>query len=185
MSLIPPSQRRTTVRLLAALLAATAGLTLSACASRSKPGPAAQAVATPLPSAEAPPAFAGPEPGAVVRSGSQADLAASAGDRVYFALDSHELSDEAQATLDRQAAWLARHAAAVIVEGHADERGTREYNLALGARRAEAVRQHLISRGVDASRLRTVSFGKERPLDPRSNEEGWAINRNAHTAVGG
>lgn len=164
-----------------ALVAAAAAASLAACATKPKPGPAAPTEPPPAPRGEE--AAPAPAPTVGVRPGSQADLAATAGDRVYFALDRHDLSADARATLDRQAAWLGRYPGAVLVEGNADERGTREYNLALGARRADAVRQHLISRGVDATRIRTVSYGKERPIDPRSNEEGWAINRNAHTVI--
>jgi peptidoglycan-associated lipoprotein len=112
------------------------------------------------------------------------EFATAIGDRVYFALDSHTLTGEAQAALDRQAQWLmARPNLRVLVAGHADERGTREYNLALGSRRAAAARDHLVSRGIPSSRIDTVSYGKERPVDSRSNEEGWARNRNAHTVL--
>ena len=91
---------------------------------------------------------------------------------------------EAQPRLDAQAAWLQRYPQVTVrIEGNADERGTREYNLALGARRAEAVRTYLIQRGVPAGRIDTISFGKERPIVEGSNEAAWAQNRNAHTAI--
>jgi peptidoglycan-associated lipoprotein len=108
----------------------------------------------------------------------------TAGERVFFALDSYDLSSDARSTLDAQATWLRRQPQLrVMIAGHADERGTREYNLGLGARRAHAVRSYLINQGVAAERLETVSYGKERPLDPRSNEQGWARNRNAHSVL--
>lgn len=166
-------------------LCATAALALGACATKSKPAPGpalAEAPSTPVPDAPAP--ASGPDQ-APALSG-QADLAANAGDRVFFAFDSHELAPEARDILVRQAAWLGRNAdAAAIVAGSADERGTREYNLALGARRAAAARAFLVSQGVSASRLDTISYGKERPIDPASNEEAWASNRNAQTLLKG
>jgi peptidoglycan-associated lipoprotein len=119
-----------------------------------------------------------------IRPGTQEDLAATAGERVFFELDSHSLSDEARLTLARQAAWLVRYGnVSILIAGNADERGTREYNLALGSRRAAAVREVLIQQGVAPSRIRTVSYGKERPIALGSNEEAWARNRNAHTVL--
>jgi len=98
--------------------------------------------------------------------------------------DSYSVRPEAQPRLDAQAAWLQRYPQVTIrIEGNADERGTREYNLALGARRAEAVRTYLIQRGVPAGRIDTISFGKERPIVEGSNEAAWAQNRNARTAI--
>lgn len=109
---------------------------------------------------------------------------AEAGNRVYFLTDRYDLTEEARATLARQAAWAKANAAKrIIVAGNADERGTREYNLALGSRRAASVRDYLVGLGVEASMIETVSYGKERPVDPRSNEDGWAINRNAATQL--
>ena len=91
---------------------------------------------------------------------------------------------DAAPVLDAQAAWLVRYPAVQIrVEGNADERGTREYNLALGSRRANSVKEHLVSRGVAPSRIATVSYGKERPIDPGANEEAYQKNRNGHTAI--
>lgn len=116
--------------------------------------------------------------------GSQADLEQSAGHRVFFGYDQYTLTPEARSTLGRQAAWLKEYPESnILVAGNCDERGTREYNLALGARRAEAARAYLVSLGVDASRIRTVSYGKERPIDPRSTEEAWSMNRNATTTL--
>ena len=116
--------------------------------------------------------------------GSEQDFVVNVGDRVYFDLDSYSVRPEAQPRLDAQAAWLQRYPQVTVrIEGNADERGTREYNLALGARRAEAVRTYLIQRGVPAGRIDTISFGKERPIAEGSNESAWAQNRNAHTAI--
>lgn len=113
-----------------------------------------------------------------VRAGTQEDLVINVGDRVFFALDSHELRPEARATLEKQAEWLKQNpTVTVTVEGHADERGTRDYNLALGERRANAVRDYLVALGINGNRVKTVSFGKERPVDPRSTEEAWSKNR--------
>jgi peptidoglycan-associated lipoprotein len=103
---------------------------------------------------------------------------------IHFEYDQSSLTDEAKGILEKHAVWLQSHRTAnVIVEGHCDERGTVEYNLALGERRAIAARDYLVSLGVAAPRMRTSSFGKEKPLDPSSNEAAWAKNRRAHFAV--
>ncbi|MBL8640103.1 MAG: peptidoglycan-associated lipoprotein Pal [Alphaproteobacteria bacterium] len=116
--------------------------------------------------------------------GTQQDLVVNVGDRVFFALDQSDVSAEGQATLDRQVAWLQQYpAVSVTIEGHADERGTREYNLALGERRATSVRSYLMSRGIDASRINTISYGKERPAVPEASESAWSQNRRAVTVV--
>jgi len=108
------------------------------------------------------------------------------GDRVFFDTDRHELSAEAQYVLSKQAQWFAANpGATAIVEGHADERGTREYNLALGARRANSARAFLISQGIDGNRLRTVSYGKERPVALGSDAQAWSQNRRGVTIVAG
>jgi peptidoglycan-associated lipoprotein len=100
-------------------------------------------------------------------------------EHIYFSFDSAELSMLAQETLKRKAAWLRDNpTATVTIEGNCDERGTNEYNLALGERRAESARAYLVDLGISASRLTTISYGEERPLDPRHNEEAWAKNRN-------
>ena len=118
------------------------------------------------------------------RPGSEQDFVVNIGDRVYFELDSYQISPEAYPRLDAQAQWLARYPQITVrIEGNADERGTREYNLALGARRAESVRNYLIDRGVPAGRIDTISFGKERPIAEGSSEDAWARNRNGHTAI--
>ena len=115
---------------------------------------------------------------------SDAEKLAQVGNTVYFGFDSAELSGSAQATLDRQAAFLnVNPALVVIVEGHADERGTREYNLALGDRRAIAVRDYMLAKGLNSARIRTVSYGKERPAVSGSNEDAWERNRRAATVL--
>ena len=116
--------------------------------------------------------------------GSEQDFVVNVGDRIYFDLDSYTVRSEARPRLDAQVQWLQRYPNVTVrIEGNADERGTREYNLALGARRAESVRTYLIERGIPAARIDTISFGKERPIAAGSNEEAWARNRNAHTAI--
>jgi len=120
----------------------------------------------------------GPVPGSVQ------DFQASVSDRVYFDVDQYSLRPDARGALEKQAAWLAKYPTVrVTIEGNADERGTREYNLALGARRAASTKDFLVSLGVAPSRIETVSFGKERPIDGRSNEQAWALNRNGHTQI--
>ena len=105
-------------------------------------------------------------------------------DRVFFETDSYSLDGPSRATLDAQAAWLTRNAGVrVTIEGHADERGTREYNLALGDRRANSARDYLQSRGVSAARMQTISWGKERPAVDGHDESAWAQNRRAVTVV--
>jgi peptidoglycan-associated lipoprotein len=116
--------------------------------------------------------------------GSQQDFVVNVGDRVYFDTDQSSLRADAQGVLAAQAAWLNRYPGVKIrIEGSADERGTREYNFALGARRAEAVSEFLVSKGVAPARISTISYGKENPLNPGSDEDAWAQNRNAHTSL--
>ena len=120
----------------------------------------------------------------VAKPGSVEEFSTSAGDRIYFAYNSYTLSAEARATLSKQAAWLNSYPRTrALLAGNCDERGTREYNLALGARRASAVKEYLVNLGVDPSRMTTISYSKERPIDPRSMGEAWSINRNTHTAI--
>jgi peptidoglycan-associated lipoprotein len=122
--------------------------------------------------------------GAAATPGSQQDFVVNVGDRVFFETDSVQLTPQAQATLDKQAQWLANYNRyAFIIEGHADERGTREYNIALGARRAQTVRDYLASRGVEASRMRTISYGKERPVAVCNDISCWSQNRRAVTVL--
>jgi len=136
----------------------------------------AQPIAQPL---QEPVAVAGPTPGSLE------DFVYSSGeDRVYFAYNRSDLSSQSREVLKRQAEWLNRYPGSIVViGGNADERGTREYNLALGARRADSTKAFLVSQGVTPSRITTVSYGKERPIDGRSNEAAWRLNRNAHSAV--
>jgi len=119
-----------------------------------------------------------------IAAGSQEDLVANVGDRVFFAFDKYHLNDIARATLDKQAAWLKANPSTVIsIEGHCDERGTREYNLALGERRANSTKDYLVALGVNPSRIKTISYGKERPVALGSNEDAWAQNRRSVTVV--
>ncbi len=116
--------------------------------------------------------------------GSQQDLVVNVGDRVFFGYDRYDLTPEAQRTLEMQAAWMKQYPAVTLtVEGHADERGTREYNLALGDRRANAVKSYLTALGIDPMRITTISFGKERPAVLGSNPGAWAQNRRGVTVV--
>jgi len=108
------------------------------------------------------------------------------GDRVFFDTARHELTPEAQQVLSKQAQWFAANAGTTaVIEGHADERGTREYNLALGARRSNSVRAFLASQGVESSRLRSISYGKERPVGLGSDPQSWAQNRRSVTVIAG
>ena len=123
-------------------------------------------------------ATSGPVPG------SQEDLVANVGDRVFFDFDRSNLKSDAQATLDRQAGWLAKYPQVnVQIAGNTDDRGTEEYNLALGQRRANSSRDYLVARGVASTRMSTISFGKDRPTAIGDNEQAWAQNRNAITSV--
>ena len=154
-------------------IALAAVATLAACASRPAPAPTP---AAPAPAAQ--PAPSGPVPG------SAEEFRVTVGDRIFFGYDRFDLTPEARAILERQAAWLRRYPnVRLLVEGNCDERGTREYNLALGARRAAAARDYIVSLGISGDRMTTVSYGKERPMDPRSNEQAWSVNRNAHSTI--
>ena len=159
------------------IVALSVALGLGACASKPKvEAPVSAPAPAPMPLPPSSPQ--GPVPGSLD------DFRISVGERVFFGYDRYDLSPEARATLEKQAAWLRRYSAVrVLVAGNADERGTREYNLALGARRAASAKDYLVSLGVSAGRLDTVSYGKERPLDPRSTEEAHALNRNAQTQL--
>ena len=119
-----------------------------------------------------------------VTPGTQSDLVANVGDRVFFDFDSAAISDASKATLDKQAKWLGQYQnVSITVEGHCDERGTREYNLALGERRASAIKKYLASNGVSAGRVTTISYGKERPAVEGSDESAWSQNRRGVTVV--
>jgi len=153
-------------------LALTAALALGACARNSEDAAAG--------------AGFGAGGGAGGAPGSLQDFSINVGDRVFFDSDSSELNGSAVATLDKQAQWLTRYSQySFTVEGHADERGTREYNFALGARRAEAVKNYLAARGVGSSRIRTISYGKERPVEVCDDIRCWSKNRRAVTVLGG
>ena len=149
---------------LAAVLAAA--LAISACAN--KPEENAQANAA-----------------GMATPGSQQDFVVNVGDRVFFETDSTELTPQSRATLDKQAQWLTQYSqyGQFTVEGHADERGTREYNIALGARRATAARDYLVAHGVAANRMRTISYGKERPVAVCNDISCWSQNRRAVTVL--
>lgn len=172
-------------------------LALAACSTtppvvEQAPAPVQErAVVAPVPAAPAPtarveqqrlnnamPVPTGPPAGSIA----EFQYIAGGDGRVYFAYNQYDLSPGARELLTRQAEWLMAYPrVTAVIEGNADERGTREYNLALGARRAESVKSFLVSKGVVPSRLTTVSYGKERPIDGRSTEDGWAANRNGHT----
>ena len=151
------------------LVAATLAVVLSACAGQN-PRPEDVGLA---------PYGKGP-----ATPGSERDFAVNVGDIVYFSTDSTDLTPEAQQTLSKQARWLQQYAQYTItIEGHADERGTREYNIALGAKRAQSVRSFLASRGIDPSRMRTISYGKERPVAVCNDISCWSQNRRAVTVL--
>lgn len=169
-------------------LVGVAAASLAACASKPKPTPVAQ---TPPPAqTQAPPRTELPPTAPVAQApagalpGSAEDFVVNVGDRVYFDTDSHDVRADAMPLLDAQSAWLRRYGAVKVrIEGNADERGTREYNLALGARRANSVRDYLVEKGVTADRISTISFGKEQPIDAGSGEASWDKNRNARSAI--
>ena len=156
-------RRATSVAVLCAALA------VSACANKEATGPDSNLLNS---------------KGGPVTPGTQRDFAVNVGDIVYFSSDSTDLTPESQATLQKQSRWLAQYPQfTVTVEGHADERGTREYNIALGARRATTVRNFLAQNGVQAARLRTVSYGKERPVAVCNDISCWSQNRRAQTVL--
>ena len=141
---------------------------LAGCANQAEPG-----------SAQLNPDGKGP-----VTPGTQRDFSVNVGDLVYFSSDSTDLTPESQATLQKQAQWLKQYPQFTItIEGHADERGTREYNIALGARRAAAVSDYLAARGVGANRMKTISYGKERPVAVCNDISCWSQNRRAVSVI--
>lgn len=152
---------------------------LAACESTPESqGQGAGTGTTTTPAAQTPPAPRGPVPG------SQMDLEINVGDRVFYDFDKYNLKPDARTQVERWAAWLKTYPnVRVTIEGHADERGTREYNLALGERRANAAMEYLVSLGINANRIKTTSFGKERPAVLGSNERAWAQNRRAVAVV--
>ena len=172
------------LRLAAVGVAVTA---IAACTPRRPVDSASGETTPPATGPQYPTAPTGPVDGGSLGAatpGSEQDFVVNIGDRIYFDLDSYEVRPDAYPRLDAQVAWLQRYPQVTVrIEGNADERGTREYNFALGARRAEAVRAYLVSRGVMDSRIETISYGKERPIAEGSSEDAWARNRNAHTAI--
>lgn len=171
-----------------AALAAAAAFTISACASNPppepEPGPAPTETAVVTPPRVSPPPAPPTPPPSGPAAGSRADFAAKATDRVYFDYDQYNLDDADRRSLASQVAWLKQYPATrVQIEGHADERGTKDYNIALGARRAEAVVSYLKAQGIAADRISSISFGKDKPLDPGHDEAAWARNRNAYTNI--
>jgi len=159
--------------------AVVSALLVAGCASKKEAPPQE---APPPPQATAP----APAPVSSIVPGSAEDLRVNVGDTVHFDYDQYGLTEEGKTTLQRQSAWMQKYPAVrVTVEGHCDERGTREYNLALGARRANAVKEYLASLGVAASRVETVSYGKERPVCTQSDESCWAQNRRGVTTISG
>ena len=117
------------------------------------------------------------------RGFSQEDFVVNVGDRVFFGYDRYDLTAEARATLENQAQWMKQNGSSVTIEGHADERGTREYNLALGERRASSVKNYLMALGVSSSQINVVSYGKERPAVPGSNSSAWSQNRRSVSKI--
>jgi len=176
---------RPTVRLALMGLCAAA---LAACASHPKPTPVAeappQAPPRPAPAPRAVPPSAPVAQG--VLPGSVQDFVVNVGDRVYFDTDQYAIRPDGQPVLSAQASWLNRYPGVQVrIEGNCDERGTREYNLALDARRANAVKEFLVSQGVSTARVETVSYGKERPICTESSESCWAQNRRGVTTLTG
>jgi peptidoglycan-associated lipoprotein len=159
-------------------IALAAALALAACASEPKPAPTSGE-----PPAE-PQQQSAPVQSSSIVPGSAEDLRVNVGDTVHFGYNEYSIQDEDHSVLQRQSAWLAKYPSVrVTIEGHCDERGTREYNLALGARRANAVKEYLVSLGVSAGRLETISYGKERPTCTDSSESCYAQNRRGVTTI--
>jgi peptidoglycan-associated lipoprotein len=157
------------------LAVAAVGLLVSACASEPAPTASTSGAGTQR---------AATAPAASIAPGTVQDFQVNVGDRVFFDYDKFEVKPAGKATLDKQAAWLKRYGQwKVVIEGHADERGTREYNLALGERRANAVKTYLVNQGIPANRVTTISYGKERPVALGSNEAAWAQNRRGVTVL--
>ena len=164
----------------AALLAACEPAPEEKAATSGAGAATAATTATATPSVSPPPMPSGPAPG------SKEEFLAEVGDRVFFDFDKYNLKAEARATLEKQVAWLKKWpAVTVTIEGHADERGTREYNLALGERRANSVKDYLVALGINPNRIKTISYGKERPVALGSNEAAWAQNRRGVTTITG
>ena len=166
-------------------LVAVAAASLAACATKPKanPDPGPRPPQGGGGETYVPPKGPGPVDSSVIPGSSQ-DFIINVGDFVYFDLDSYDIRSDAMPVLDAQATWLRRYGnISIRIEGNADERGTREYNLALGSRRANAVKDYLVSRGVSPSRIMTLSNGKERPINPGTDEEAYQQNRNGQTII--
>ena len=167
-----------TIRKTTAMIAAITMLTVGACSKK------APETLPPAPEGTDTGTGTGTDPNAVVPGSQQDFIANVASDRIFFGFDQYNVDGEDMATLQSQAQWLQRNPAVrVTIEGHADERGTRDYNIALGERRANAAKNYLASLGIDPSRMNVISYGKERPAELGSNEEAWAKNRRAVTVV--
>ena len=175
------------------VICALAGLTLAACESSPEVNFSATGDGSSTGAAASQSGTGGPVTGGVTSKqvvaqapGSAEDFVVNVGDRVLFGLNRFDLAPDARTTVENQVTWLKRFPVATItIEGHTDERGTREYNLALGERRANSVRDYMIALGVDPNRVKTLSYGKERPVDPASSEEAWSRNRRGVTVVDG
>jgi peptidoglycan-associated lipoprotein len=166
------------------LAALVLALGLAACSSSSDSDGSAAGRGTAAPLGQGADGIGQSPLGGSARPGSQEELASTIGDRVLFATDAYRVGADQLPILQRQAEWMNRYRQVqVTIEGHADERGTREYNLALGQRRANSVRDILVSNGVASSRVQTISYGKDRPAQLGSNETAWAQNRRAVTMV--
>jgi peptidoglycan-associated lipoprotein len=158
----------------------SAVLILGACTHKQEAVNTAPPPAPPPPMAQAAPVTSS------ILPGSAEDFRVNVGDTVHFGFNEYNIGDSDKAVLGRQAAWLAKYPSVRLsVEGHCDERGTREYNLALGARRANAVKEYLVSQGVSTARVETISYGKERPICTESDEACWAQNRRGVSVVAG
>ncbi len=178
------------MRMINLSILAAATFAAAACASNPPPEPAAPtptetAVVTPPMVPPAVPARPTPPPAPQgPAAGSKADFAVKATDRVYFGYDKYDLDSEDMRSLAGQVAWLKQFPSTrVEVQGHADERGTRDYNIALGERRAQSVKSYLVSQGISDGRIQTISFGKDKPLDMGHDEAAWSRNRNSYTNV--
>jgi peptidoglycan-associated lipoprotein len=169
---------------------ATATIALAACASNPPPEPPPTPMASNTTTVTPPPVQPPAQPPRVTpppsgpSAGSKADFAVKATDRVYFDYDAYNLDSDDQRSLSSQIAWLKQFPSTrVEVQGHADERGTRDYNIALGERRAQSVKSFLVAQGIAETRIQTISFGKDKPLDMGHDEAAWSRNRNAYTNV--
>ena len=176
---------RSPCRTVAQLIAVGLGtLSLAACASHTKPTPGASA---PAAQQSGPESEAGNPPSSQpsgAAPGSAQDFVINAGELVYFDFEKYDIRADATPILDAQSAWLRRYPQVrVRIEGNCDERGTREYNFALGSRRANAVRDYLVGKGLSTARIETISYGKEKPIDTGTGEEAWAHDRNAHSVI--